>query len=173
MSDLDRLRAEKDAFFATDRHSPITAEQKQQFVGLNYFPENPDLRFEVQVEPYAEKETLQMQITTGGVKTFIRFGKVKFLVEGQEAELTIFADENGFFLPFADALAGKETYGAGRYLEPELIGENTFLVDFNLAYNPYCAYNDAWACPITPFENRLKVPIRAGEKVFHLEDETT
>jgi uncharacterized protein (DUF1684 family) len=71
------------------------------------------------------------------------------------------------FLPFADALAGVETYGAGRYLEPEPVGDGQFVVDFNLAYNPYCAYNDDWSCPITPRENRLTVPIRAGEKLYH------
>jgi uncharacterized protein (DUF1684 family) len=87
-------------------------------------------------------------------------------VDGQEAELTLYASPHGFFLPFADSLAGTETYGAGRYLEPEPVGNGKFLVDFNLAYNPYCAYNEAWACPITPWENRLRVPIRAGEKVY-------
>jgi len=63
-------------------------------------------------------------------------------------------------------LANKETYPAGRYLEPESLGGGKFLVDFNIAYNPYCAYSDRWSCPLTPFENRLKVPIRAGEKIF-------
>jgi hypothetical protein len=66
-----------------------------------------------------------------------------------------------------DSLASKETYPAGRYLDPQPIGDNRFMVDFNLAYNPYCAYNDYWSCPLTPFENHIKVPIRAGEKLFH------
>ena len=84
----------------------------------------------------------------------------------QHAELTIYQSEHGYFLPFVDSLAGKETYPAGRYLDPEALPGNRFLVDFNLAYNPYCAYNEMWSCPITPAENRLKVPIRAGEKLF-------
>jgi len=87
-------------------------------------------------------------------------------VEGQIAELTIYADQDGFFLPFVDSLAGSETYPAGRYLEPEPLSDGELLIDFNLAYNPYCAYNDQWSCPLTPFENRLKVPIRAGEKIY-------
>src|SRR4030042_54433 len=86
--------------------------------------------------------------------------------DGQIAELTIYQSESGWFLPFVDNLASKETYPAGRYLEPEPLGNDRFRVDFNLAYNPYCAYNDLWSCPLTPFENRLKVPIRAGEKLF-------
>jgi uncharacterized protein (DUF1684 family) len=87
-------------------------------------------------------------------------------VDGQPAELTIYQSESGWFLPFVDSLSGKETYPAGRYLEPELLGDDRFMVDFNLAYNPYCAYNDTWSCPLSPFKNRLKVPIRAGEKLF-------
>jgi uncharacterized protein (DUF1684 family) len=74
-------------------------------------------------------------------------------------------------LPVVDGLAGKETYGAGRYLEPTLAGRGKLLVDFNYSYNPYCAYNENWSCPITPFENRLKIPIRAGEKIFHTESD--
>jgi uncharacterized protein (DUF1684 family) len=65
-----------------------------------------------------------------------------------------------------DSLANTETYGAGRYLEPERLENGKYLVDFNLAYNPYCAYNDRYSCPLTPFENQIKVPIRAGEKTF-------
>ena len=167
MTELDEFRAQKDRIFANDRHSPLTSEQKKQFKGLQYFPENPDLSLEVEVEELPEKDTLEMQTSTGTVQTYTRFGKFRFSVEGQEVELTLFSDPHGFFLPFADSLAGEETYGAGRYLEPEQLPNGRLLVDFNYAYNPYCAYNEAWTCPITPFENRLKVPIRAGEKLFH------
>jgi uncharacterized protein (DUF1684 family) len=107
-----------------------------------------------------------MQTSTGDVRDYERFGTFRFEVEGQPARLTIYRNELGYFLPFVDALAGSETYGAGRYLEPEELPDGRFLVDFNLAYSPYCAYNENWSCPITPAENRLKVPIRAGEMVF-------
>jgi uncharacterized protein (DUF1684 family) len=91
---------------------------------------------------------------------------VKLLHDKKEqAMLTLFSDPHGFLLPFVDALAGKATYGAGRYLEPEPLPNGRLLVDFNYAYNPYCAYNALYSCPLTPFENRLKVPIRAGEKL--------
>ena len=147
--------------------SPLSPDQKRGFTGLNYFPENDALRLEVTVEPLNDQQPMQMQTSTGGVQSYIRYGRFHFQVEGQEAELTIYQNENGFFLPFVDLLAGKETYPAGRYLEPEPLPDNRFFVDFNLAYNPYCAYNEMWSCPITPPENRLKVPIRAGEKLFH------
>jgi uncharacterized protein len=167
MSDLADFRAEKDDFFKSHYQSPLTREQKQGFKGLKYFPENDDLRLDVQVEPLNDPNAFMMQTTTGGVQEYVRFGRFKFQVEGQEAELSIYQSEHGFFLPFVDALAGAETYPAGRYLEPEPLPGNRFLVDFNVAYNPYCAYNEMWSCPITPPENRLKVAIRAGEQIFH------
>lgn len=167
MTQLSEFRRQKDRFFALNSQSPLSPDQKRAFRGLNYFPENAELRMEVQVEPFPQKDIIQMQTSTGGVQRYTRYGKFKFVVEGQLVELTIYASQNGFFLPFVDSLAGTETYSAGRYLEPEHLGGNRFLVDFNLAYNPYCAYNDQWTCPLTPAENRLPVPIRAGEKLFH------
>ena len=167
MTELESFRAEKDKFFGKDPHSPLTADEKRHFRGLKYFPENPALRLAVTVEEYAQKEVVSMQTSTGALRTYNRYGRFKFSVEGQEAELTIYSGEHGFFLPFVDALADTETYGAGRYLEPEPLGKGKFLVNFNYAYNPFCAYNENYSCPIPPRENRLKVAIRAGEKIFH------
>lgn len=141
-------------------------EQKERFVGLKYFPENSNLLFALNIEEFPEKETIQMQTSTGDIQTYIRFGKIRFQVKGIETELTVFSNQYGFFLPFVDSQAGKETYGAGRYLEPQMSPKGKLLVDFNLAYNPYCAYNDLYSCPIPPVENRLKVAIEAGEKNY-------
>ena len=167
MTDLDDFRAAKDDFFAHDRQSPLMGGQRREFKGLHYFPENLDLRLELALERFLKPDQIQVQTSTGDVQTYTRYGRFHFSVDGQPAELTLYQSEGGFFMPFVDSLAPRETYGAGRYLEPEALGHDRFLVDFNLAYNPYCAYNDAWSCPLTPFENRLKVPIRAGEKNFH------
>jgi uncharacterized protein (DUF1684 family) len=169
MSELTDFRKEKDQLFQKDPDSPLTPDQKRDFQGLKYFPENPALRLEARVEEYPVKDRITMQTTTGDVQSYIRYGKFRFSVDGRDAELTVFQDPNGFFLPFVDALKGIETYPAGRYLEPRRIRGDTFLVDFNFAYNPYCAYNAHWSCPITPAENRISVPIRAGEKIFHAE----
>jgi hypothetical protein len=160
------FRSQKDEFFRTDPHSPLTETQRQSFSGLRYFPEAPELNLTLEVEEFPEKERLEMQTTTGDVQTYERFGRFRFTVDGEGAELTIYANPHGYFLPFADSLAGKETYGAGRYLEPERLPDGRFHIDFNMAYNPFCAYNELYSCPITPFENRIRVPIRAGEKVF-------
>jgi uncharacterized protein (DUF1684 family) len=166
MSDLENFRGMKDEFFKADPHSPLTSEQKRSFKGLRYFPENPTLDLTVVVEPYPEQRSIQMQTTTGDLQTYLRYGFFRFMVEGQEVALTIYRSEYGYFLPFTDALAGEETYGAGRYLEPDLLPDGSFHVNFNMAYNPYCAYNELYSCPITPLENRIQVPIRAGEKKF-------
>jgi uncharacterized protein (DUF1684 family) len=119
------------------------------------------------VDEFTDKQHIEMQTTTGDIQVYERYGKFRFKVDDQTAELTIYHSPDGFFLPFVDSLARKDTYPAGRYLEPEPMGKNRFKVNFNLAYNPYCAYNEYWSCPLTPFENRLRVPIRAGEKLFH------
>ena len=166
IDELTTFRQQKDAFFKHQPQSPLTSEQQAKFDGLSYYPYNPDLDLTVTVKPFAQQDLLIMQTTTGDEQHYTRYGNFVFAVDDQEVQLTIYAADYGFFLPFADSNAGNETYGAGRYLEPEQVGEsNIFHVNFNLAYNPYCAYNERWSCPITPSENRLKVPVRAGEKI--------
>ncbi len=168
MSELTDFRGGKDHFVQHDPQSPLTNDQKATFGGLKYFDEEPSLKLTLQVQPYPEQDTIEMQTTTGGAASFVRWAKIAFSVDGAPAELTVYKDASldTFFLPFADSTSGDETYGAGRYVELEAQPDGTLLVDFNYAYNPYCAYNEAWTCPITPAENRLRVPIRAGERNF-------
>lgn len=166
MSELTEFRKQKDHFFETDSNSPLTQEQRENYKGLNYFGENQSLHFELAIEEFTNKETVQMQTTTGDLQIYKRFGKIRFPVDGKDEELTVFASNHGFFLPFVDAQAGRETYGAGRYLDPPMLPNGKLLVDFNLAYNPYCAYNEIYSCPLPPAENRLNVAIQAGEKIF-------
>jgi len=166
MDKLAESRQEKNDFFARHTQSPLTIPQKQEFQGLVYFPQAPELRFEIPIERLSEKQEIRIQTSTGDFQGYQRYGKIRFPVDGQIVELTVYANQHGFFLPFVDSLAGTETYPAGRYMEPEPLSDGKFLIDFNQAYNPYCAYNEHWSCPLTPFENRLKVPIRAGEKIF-------
>ena len=163
MNQLEETRHEKDHFFLSSSHSPLNPDQKSHFNGLNYFPENSELDLILELEEFEDKEQITMQTSTGDIQSYQRYGKVRFNVEGMQASLTIYANQHGFFLPFVDSLAGQETYPAGRYLEPEVLPGGKVRLDFNLAYNPYCAYNDIWSCPFPPAENRLQVPIRAGE----------
>ena len=165
MSALTEYRKHKDQFFKLDLHSPLSPEQKRVFTGLKYYPENPALRFDVTVERFAERQTVQMQTSTGEVRNYVKYGAFHFEVDGQPATLTVYTSgQNDVFVPFADATSGGETYGAGRYLELERLEDDRFHVDFNLAYNPWCVYSPNYSCPIPPKENRLTVPIRAGEK---------
>jgi uncharacterized protein len=156
-------RREKDEFFKASAYSPLTPEQQAAFDGLRYYEPNPDLDMIVTVEPSNNTETVIFETTTGDTQQYRRYGQFTFRVDGEEVQLTLFVGQHGYFLPFVDANAGKETYAAGRYLEPESLGGQRFHVDFNVAYSPYCAYGPAWSCPITPAENHLKVAIRAGE----------
>lgn len=169
MSELEQLRQQKDDFFKTHPQSPLSAEQKKFFSGLNYFPENDALRFVLELERYANPERVEMQTSKGDVRDYIKIGQIRFVVKGIETTLQVYESEDhpgDYFVPFVDATAPRETYGAGRYLEPERVGQDKLLVDFNAAYNPWCVYGDEWSCPIPPMENRLQVRIEAGEKNF-------
>ena len=168
MTELTDFRKAKDEFMAADHHSPLTPDQQRAFAGLSYFDEDPEFDFVVEPEEFETQEVVEMQTSTGDIASYIRWGKVTFEVEGQQADLTLFKDVDGedFFLPFADATSGEDTYDAGRYIDPHILEDGKVVVDFNQAYSPYCAYNEQWSCPLTPFENRLKVPIKAGEKSF-------
>jgi uncharacterized protein (DUF1684 family) len=164
---LKAQRAQKDAYFRQNPYSPLEPEDRQKFSSLKYY--EPDLAFQyiLQLQP-ADPEPITLQTNTGDEQIYNRIGTVQFEVDGEPARAAIYqsTDRNDLFLPFRDATSGKETYGAGRYLEPVDLGNGEVLVDFNLAYNPYCAYSPNFSCPLPPVENWLKVPIRAGEKKF-------
>ena len=112
-------------------------------------------------------ERVELATADGQAKPFIRAGRITFPVDGVPTTLSVFKDpERGrFFVPFRDATAGAETYAVGRYLDPRTRPDGTLVIDFNFAYNPYCAYSDGWSCPIPPAENTTKAPIRAGERL--------
>ncbi len=172
MSALTQFRQQIDDFMGQHPQSPLDDEDKRHFTGLNYYDETPDTIFEVDVARFpADEPQIEMETSTGEVRPYRRWGRFSFTVAGEEAALTIYSDGQGFFLPFKDATNGKETYGAGRYLDNhrpglEQISDNKIRVNFNFAYNPYCAYSPAYSCPLPPAENWAKVPVRAGEKNF-------
>ena len=166
---LARLRADKDQFFQHDRYSPLLPEQKREFRGLHYFPENPAFRIVTTLERYKDPQRVSMLTSTGIQQEYNRARQIRFQAGGQTNVLQVYEsiDQGDFFLPFTDATSGNETYGAGRYVDVETLLDGQVLVDFNLAYNPYCAYNEHWSCPIPLRENRLTIRIEAGEKSFH------
>jgi hypothetical protein len=164
---LRRFRAMKDEFFASDPNSPLTPGQRARFHGLAYFPPNAELSIEAGLEAYVAPEDDHLVTSRGDTKRYRRVGVAWFEVAGVPAAITLFRSDRGdLFAPFRDATSGGETYGAGRYLEARSLGDGRTLLDFNYAYNPYCAYNAGWRCPIPPIGNHLAVPIRAGERSY-------
>ena len=166
LADLETFRREKDAFFRTDPMSPVIPEQRQSFSGLAHYPPADDLTFIITPEVYDDPESVVLQTSDGDTRTYERWANLPFEVDGGPVGLTLYRDpETGhLFLPFQDATSGRETYGAGRYLEVPVLEDGQLLLDFNYAYHPFCAYNPGYSCPVPPFENRLPVAIRAGER---------
>jgi len=159
-------RAEKDREFKTSPYSPLTPEQQIGFQRLAYYEPDPALVFDLLPEVFAQKDPVRMMTSKNEIRSYIRWARVTFSINEQEAALTLFAipGHETLFLPFTDATTGAETYAAGRYLDLERQPDDAIHLDFNVAYNPFCAYNDEWSCPLVPSENRLMIAIRAGEK---------
>jgi uncharacterized protein (DUF1684 family) len=148
----------------------LSESQRAEFAGLDYFPESADLALNLPLDESGPEvgQAVDIPTTDGKAKSFNCAGRVRFEVDGVPVELTVFrdSDRGSLFIPFRDASAGRDTYEVGRYLEPQARPDGTLDVDFNYAYNPFCAYGEGWSCPIPPEENRLAVTIPAGEKAF-------
>jgi uncharacterized protein (DUF1684 family) len=167
-----QFRADKDAFFRSAPNSPIPEAEREAFEGLPYYPVDSELRFDdLRLEPYTGDEPVRFEIPTsdGRTRPADRAGVFRFAVDGSDQKLTAYTFEGdgpeNVFVPFLDPTSGNETYGAGRYLDVEREEDGTYSLDFNLAYHPSCVYDMKFSCPLTPAENRLPVPIRAGERL--------
>ena len=163
-------RKELDDFFKNDASSPLKEHQKYQFEGLQYFPPTEDFAFYAEFKLISKPDTVQLLTSKGYEKrTMLRYGV--FSIQDQDGTtftLTGYrplnADDDMIFIPFKDKTKGVETYESGRYLEVELSADNSeYFLDFNKSYNPYCAYNKDYACPLVPKENFLTISIKAGE----------
>jgi uncharacterized protein (DUF1684 family) len=175
-----QFREGRDKLFRTHPQSALSDEQKAQFAGLRYYDYNASLRFVFPLDPAVEPTVLEVKLAADGLLRMQRVGKLHLQIDGQAVDLSLFwllGYGGGLFLPFRDATSGSETYGGGRYLldtikHADLGQEGTRLViDFNYAYNPSCAYNHRWECPLAPHENWLPVAIRAGEQRFETKAE--
>jgi uncharacterized protein len=170
---LTEFRAERDAYFVDDPASPLLPEERGNFAGLEYFEPDSSLYFVGDLQIYVKPEKLKLVTTTGRARDAERIGFVAFRIDGQPHRLQVYRlidGSGGLFLPFQDLTTGQETYPAGRYLDLIPSAESgPYELDFNLAYNPSCAYGGAerFACPVTPPENRLDVPVAAGERGRH------
>ena len=169
-----RWRAVRDELFRTHSQSPVPPNERAGYPGVPLFDYDPAYRVPGEVVP-AEHETLEIGASDGGAYRFTRFATVRFDLPGAlDLSLDAYWLEGyggGLFLPFRDATAGHETYGAGRYLMDTVKGsdlgvgaDGRLVLDFNFAYNPSCSYDPRWSCPLAPPANRLAVEVRAGER---------
>ena len=161
-------RVRYDKAYKNSPHSPLLEEQKISFKGLSHFPIDEKYRIVAKFEESGKYEEITILGSMGDERKYFRYGSFEFEIDGVKNKLTVFKPIVGdyVFLPFKDKTTDKETYKEGRYVEPEKIAHGEIIVDFNIAYNPYCAYNDATSCTKVPPENILDITIPVGEKKF-------
>ncbi len=168
-NEYNELRASKDHFFKDDPGSPLLEEDRAKFKELKYYEPNPEYKFTGTIQKYDAPEVVEMLTSTSELQKFYKYGYFNFEIDGNDHSLQLYkpVDNSGhdpyYFIPFKDKTNEMETYGAGRYLDIPIAESDLITVDFNLAYNPYCAFSPYYSCPIPPRENHLPVEIRAGE----------
>jgi uncharacterized protein (DUF1684 family) len=166
------VRREREAeahLFAQHPWSPVPPDQRPSFDGPDYFPPDDSYRFDLPLHEFDVPETVRVETTTGGERPYYRCGEFRFTVGDEECTLTAYRSDPStvrLWIPFRDETNGEGSYAAGRYLDlvPQDRTTNSWLLDFNHAYNPLCAYSDEYECPLIPAQNALDVRIEAGEK---------
>jgi len=167
---------EINAQFSDSLTSPLLREDFQQFRGLDFFPPNANFFVIANFKRTPKEQPFEMKTSTDRLPIYVKYGEITFKVSGKQFKLNVYQNvelvqkegfEDYLFLPFSNLTSGKETYVGGRYIDVKIPKGKTMVVDFNKAYNPYCAYNYKYSCPIVPLENDIGVPIYAGVKKFH------
>ena len=174
---MQHYRDSIDAEFADSATSILTEEDRLNFHGLNYFDIDENYKVNVKFKKKIFRRAFEMPTSTDRLPIYKPYGTITFIIDGKEVTLTVYENvglskkkeyENYLFCPFKDATCPKESYGGGRYLDVDKRDlKNNPIIDFNKSYNPYCAYNDRYSCPIPPKENRLNIEIKAGVKKWH------
>jgi uncharacterized protein (DUF1684 family) len=172
---------QKDEIFREDPETPLLAADVAAFQGLDYWPATEKFYMAGSINYYDQPEEFTILTTTGKPRSAAKVGRVSFLIDGERHLLQVYRlldgakrpGDSGFFVPFMDLTTGTETYPTGRYVD--LVGPigGPYVLDFNTAYNPSCAYGDPgrFVCPVTPQENSLKVRIEAGERGYKKDGE--
>jgi uncharacterized protein (DUF1684 family) len=168
---IEKERERQFKFIRFNVESPLSEDQKKNFQSLTFYAINPSYRVKARLIPIENKKVREVPLTDGSKEKYIEHSYAEFELEGQTNRLLLLqsikeTDMRNFFLAFADDTSGKDTYGGGRYLNVRQDGKNSITIDFNLAFNPYCAYNPNYACPLPPKENLLTIAIEAGEKNY-------
>ncbi len=162
-------RALKDDTFLNSAESPVPLARKGTLLPLAYYPVDENMAVPAELELSQDRSRLQIPTSTGRLRDYERIGTLRFSLKGAPLRLTAFSEVgqpiSRLFVPFADETSGAETYAAGRYIEMDPTATGIYVVDFNTAYHPFCYYNEEYDCPFPPAENRLSLPIRAGERL--------
>tara|TARA_R110002050_G_scaffold144363_2_gene269898 strand:+ start:18364 stop:18975 length:612 start_codon:yes stop_codon:yes gene_type:complete len=167
------FRIELNHEFGDSLDSPLKEEDRLQFDHLNFFSLNSKYAVMAKIERIDTAKAFAMATTTGRKAIYQKYALLRFQLDGQEQQLFVYQShrlklmegyEDYLFLPFSDESNGFESYGGGRFIDLRMVKSDSLLIDFNKAYNPYCAYNEKYSCPIPPKENHLKIKVLAGVK---------
>ena len=178
-SDLVQLakeyQEEMDQKFSNPEESPLDEKDRKEFRGLNFYPVDPDYIVKAEFVRTPAEAPFAMKTSTDRLPIYVKYGELYFKLEGKELKLNVYQNQelvedpeyfDYLFLPFTDKTNGNSTYGGGRYLDLRIPDSKEVVLDFNKAYNPYCAYSGKYSCPVPPEENNLDVEIFAGVKSF-------
>jgi uncharacterized protein (DUF1684 family) len=161
--------------YADSAKSPLKKKDVAVFTALDFFPINEKYYVQAKFIRTKKEKPFEMKTTTSRKPFYVKYGELHFEIDGISCQLNVYQNiefskkpgyKNSLFLPFTDYTSGVESYGGGRYINLEIQKGKDWVIDFNQAYNPYCAYNEVYSCPIVPKENDLKVEIKAGVKAF-------
>jgi uncharacterized protein len=169
LAEIEETRKNTDQRFREDPESPVPADKKSTLLPLRYYPVNASFSVPASLKLSNDRPVFEMPTSTGTIRRMQLVGSLQFTLNGQPQSLGAFVEEGtqeieSLFVPFADLTTGTETYPAGRYLDLSPTTTGYYTIDFNRAYNPYCAYNSTYECPYPPPSNRLKIAVTAGEK---------
>ncbi len=173
---VEKERAQKDTEFRAKESSPLSAAEVSGFKHLSYYPYDLKYRVKARFELTNKTEVFKMKTTTDRLPEYRHYANVYFTIDGKEFKLEVFQNvelisrpgyENYLFLPYSDETSGRETYGGGRFIDLTNTHGEKIVIDFNKSYNPYCAYNHEYSCPLPPQQNDLSIKIEAGEKTYH------
>lgn len=178
IEEIHQFQKQLNAEFADSTQSPLSAEELKNFQGLDFFPINLKYRVQAQLIRTPDEKPFKMKTTTSREPEYVKYGVVQFALDGRTYTLNVYQSlrlrqmdqyKNSIFLPFTDLTNGNETYGGGRYIDLQIPKGNTITINFNMAYNPSCAYNHRYSCPVPPKANFIDTKILAGVKAYKAE----
>jgi len=173
--DIKAHQKEQNTQFRTKGKSPLTEADRKHFKGLEFFKINLNYRVKAVFIRTPNEEAFAVGTSSGKTKFLIKYGELNFSIKGENLTLAVYQSQrlltnpiykDYLFLPFNDLTNGDTTYGGGRFIDLTIPSGNTIVIDFNMAYNPYCAYSDGWNCTIPPVENNLEIEIPVGVKKY-------